>query len=59
MLISAQGLGENLRGNFNAAVDTAFNDKEGQARDEAIASKGEKEVINKEFDHSKGARKLA
>lgn len=53
--VAAQGhgLGENLRGNFNAAVDTAFNDKTGQQRDEAVASKGEREVINKEFDHNK------
>lgn len=58
MLIFVQGLGENFCGNFNVVVDMVFNDKEGQVRDEVIVSKGEKEVINKEFDYSKGVCKL-
>ncbi|KAK0386016.1 hypothetical protein NLU13_5853 [Sarocladium strictum] len=58
--VAAQGhgLGENLRGNINAAVDTALNDKQGQAKDESVASKGEREVINKKFDHREEPRKL-
>lgn len=48
VVAQTHGLGENLRGNFNAAVDTAFNDKKGQRIDEATASKGEREVINKQ-----------
>ncbi|KAH8172275.1 hypothetical protein LIA77_09043 [Sarocladium implicatum] len=59
VLAQGHGLGENIRGNFNAAVDTAFNDKQGQAKDEAVASKGAHEVINKDFAHDKKPPKLA
>jgi hypothetical protein len=39
-----QGAGEALRGNINAAIDSAAGDRQGVSRDEAIASKGADEM---------------
>ncbi|KAF2748026.1 hypothetical protein M011DRAFT_525722 [Sporormia fimetaria CBS 119925] len=38
------GAGEAIRGNINAAVDSAAGDKDAVARDEAIASRGADEM---------------
>ena len=39
-----KGIGETIRGNLNQAVDTAFNDKAGEAKNQAIANKGLNEI---------------
>jgi len=33
-------MGESIRGSFNQAVDTAFGDKAGEAKNEAVTEKG-------------------
>lgn len=58
LVAQGHGLGESLRGNINSGIDAAFNDKEGMKRDEAIAGKGKKEVLDAEFVHDKTPRKL-
>ena len=40
------GAGEALRGNINQSVDTAFNDKSGQVKNEAVAERGVNEMEN-------------
>ncbi|KLJ08727.1 hypothetical protein EMPG_15841 [Blastomyces silverae] len=50
------GLGENIRGNVNAAVDRAMKDPEGVRKNEAIAREGEREVETGEFSRATKAR---
>jgi len=38
------GAGEALRGNINQTVDSAFNDRAGEAKNQAVAQKGLNEV---------------
>ncbi|KAM0279547.1 hypothetical protein ACHAQH_004502 [Verticillium albo-atrum] len=45
------GMGESVRGHFNAGVDGLLGDKEGQRKDAAVAAGGEREVASKEFEH--------
>ncbi|KAM0330617.1 hypothetical protein ACHAQA_003566 [Verticillium albo-atrum] len=45
------GMGESVRGHFNAGVDGLLGDKEGQRKDAAVAAGGEREFANKEFEH--------
>jgi hypothetical protein len=49
-----KGAGEAIRGNLNAAVDSAAGDREGAARNEAIASRGADEMENGHY-HGTGA----
>ncbi|KAB8238665.1 protein dprC [Aspergillus alliaceus] len=48
----AHGMGESLRGGLNAAVDKTFGHEEGVAKNDAIASRGEREMRTGNF--SKG-----
>jgi hypothetical protein len=48
------GTGETIRGTFNQAVDTAFDDKAGEAKNKAVAEKGIREVET--GDRNFGAR---
>ncbi|EEQ91471.1 uncharacterized protein BDCG_06591 [Blastomyces dermatitidis ER-3] len=50
------GLGENIRGNVNAAVDRAMKDPEGVRKNETIAIEGEREVETGEFSRATKAR---
>lgn len=43
------GAGESIRGTFNAAVDRAFNEPEGVAKNEAIGREGEYEARSGQF----------
>ncbi|KUL87589.1 hypothetical protein ZTR_05788 [Talaromyces verruculosus] len=43
------GAGESIRGTFNAAVDRAFNEPEGVAKNEAIGREGEYEAKSGQF----------
>ncbi|EEA24875.1 hypothetical protein TMatcc_007974 [Talaromyces marneffei ATCC 18224] len=43
------GVGESIRGTFNATVDRAFNEPEGVAKNEAIGREGEYEVKSGRF----------
>ena len=38
------GIGESIRGNVNTAVDSAFDDKAGEAKNRAVAQKGANEI---------------
>ena len=38
------GVGESIRGNINTAVDSAFDDRQGEAKNKAVAQKGENEM---------------
>ncbi|KAK5988945.1 hypothetical protein PT974_10443 [Cladobotryum mycophilum] len=49
MAAQGHGLGEALRANVGAAVDTMAGDKEGQARNEEIARKGRYEINERQF----------
>jgi hypothetical protein len=49
-----QGAGEAIRGNINAAVDSAARDPEGVAKNEAIASRGADEMDRGHY-HRTGA----
>jgi hypothetical protein len=49
-----QGAGEAIRGTFNQAVDTAFSDKAGEAKNKAVTEKGINEV--EAADRNVGAR---
>lgn len=44
------GLGEILRGNINAAIDTLTGDKVGQAKDEETARRGYREFETRQFE---------
>ena len=37
-------MGESLRGNVNLAVDSAFGDKQGEAKNQGVVNKGEAEI---------------
>lgn len=52
------GIGETIRGNFNAALDGLAGSKEGEEKNAAIANKGEREFTNKEFEHGSTGRHL-
>ncbi|KAL9113499.1 MAG: hypothetical protein Q9187_007612 [Circinaria calcarea] len=43
------GVGETIRGNFNQAVDTAFNDKAGQAKNQQVANQGLNEINDGQY----------
>ncbi|KAE8347400.1 hypothetical protein BDV24DRAFT_122024 [Aspergillus arachidicola] len=45
----AHGMGESLRGGLNAAVDKTFGHEEGVAKNDAIASQGEREMRTGNF----------
>lgn len=45
-------MGESLRGTINAAVDRSFGDKEGERKNEAIATEGEYQVNSGNFARS-------
>ncbi|KAE8379283.1 hypothetical protein BDV26DRAFT_171872 [Aspergillus bertholletiae] len=45
----AHGMGESLRGGLNAAVDKTFGHEEGVAKNDAIASQGEREMRSGNF----------
>ncbi|KAL2002303.1 hypothetical protein VTN02DRAFT_210 [Thermoascus thermophilus] len=53
---SFHGAGESIRGTFNKAIDSLFNDTEGMAKNEAIAQAGEREVQSGDFAPSTKAR---
>ena len=42
-------MGETIRGTINGAVDTAFNDKAGEAKNRSIAAKGVAEMQDGEL----------
>ncbi|MCJ1438804.1 hypothetical protein MMC27_008194 [Xylographa pallens] len=50
------GMGETIRGTINGAVDTAFNDKAGEAKNRSIAARGVAEMQDGELKgHGDGA----
>jgi len=46
---AVHGAGEMIRGNINAGVDRAFNDKAGEAYNNVIATAGENEITTGQF----------
>ncbi|MCJ1320821.1 hypothetical protein MMC15_006162 [Xylographa vitiligo] len=56
LIWNLQGMGETIRGTINGAVDTAFNDKAGEAKNRSIAAKGVAEIQDGELKgHGDGA----
>ncbi|MCJ1392442.1 hypothetical protein MMC18_005309 [Xylographa bjoerkii] len=50
------GMGEAIRGTVNGAVDTAFNDQAGEAKNRSVAAKGVAEMQDGELKgHGDGA----
>ncbi|KAJ5034897.1 uncharacterized protein L3040_008165 [Drepanopeziza brunnea f. sp. 'multigermtubi'] len=49
VLAGIHGLGEKVRGEFNSAVDGAAGDREGVARNRAVAEAGERERLTGSF----------
>ncbi|KAI9047070.1 hypothetical protein LZ554_009144 [Drepanopeziza brunnea f. sp. 'monogermtubi'] len=49
VLAGIHGLGEKVRGEFNSAVDGAAGDREGLARNRAVAEAGERERVTGRF----------
>jgi len=52
LFAAAHGAGEKLRGEFNAGVDRTFDEKEGVAKNEAVARAGDGEMTTGRFTHS-------
>ena len=44
ILKGIKGAGDTLRGTVNESVDTAFGDREGQAKNRAVKEKGEADI---------------
>ena len=56
LIWNLQGMGETIRGTINGAVDTAFNDKAGEAKNRSIAANGVAEMQDGELKgHGDGA----
>ncbi|KAF3353175.1 Protein dopey [Verticillium dahliae VDG1] len=51
VIAQGHGMGESVRGHFNAGVDGLLGDKEGQRKDAAVAAGGEREFARKDFEH--------
>ncbi|MCJ1248205.1 hypothetical protein MMC30_005422 [Trapelia coarctata] len=49
VLTGVHGMGESIRGSFNQAVDTAFGDKTGEVKNEAVTEKGLNEMNDGEY----------
>jgi len=56
VLAGIHGIGEKVRGEFNAGVDETFNQNgsqaEGVARNAAVANAGDKELTTGQFAHA-------
>ena len=54
---SWKGTGESLRGTLTSAIDKAFDHEEGAAKNEAIATEGEREIATGNLSHHRSERK--
>jgi len=48
-LTGLHGAGEAIRGNVNQAIDSAFNDKEGTAKNQHVAERGLREMDDGQY----------
>ncbi|KAK3318633.1 hypothetical protein B0H66DRAFT_245654 [Apodospora peruviana] len=57
LFAKGHGIGESLRGNATAAVDSFAGDNEAQRRDEELAAKGTRETLTGQFEKKGTANK--